>query len=61
MAQIDLKKLRSLVTVFGEQIDGAIDDGQAGELDGNVLMQHVQASALIDIAESLRVIAEDHK
>ena len=61
MAQIDLDKAQKITDRFGAVIDEYMGTENEGDLDPNVLLQHVQAVALVDIARSLRIIAEDYK
>lgn len=61
MAQPDLDFAQKLTDFVGEHIKPYLGTEKEGDLDGNVILQHAQSIALIDIARSLRIIAEDHK
>jgi len=61
MAQPDLDFAQRITDALGAHVKPYLGTPSEGELDGNVVLQLVQSIALVDIARSLRIIAEDHK
>lgn len=59
--QPDLEFAQKLTDLVGDQLKKYVGTPDENELDGNVMLQHAQSIALVDIARSLRIIAEDHK